>query len=42
MEAPEIDRLPYEPPLIAEIGDFTTETRGAGGLLPDYWGGIPH
>ncbi|WP_186382740.1 lasso RiPP family leader peptide-containing protein [Amycolatopsis rhizosphaerae] len=36
------ERLPYEPPQVAEAGDFATETRGAGGLIPEYVTHIPH
>jgi hypothetical protein len=36
------EQLPYEPPMIAEVGDFGAETRGAGGLVPEAVTHIPH
>jgi len=36
------ERQPYEPPMIAEAGDFAVETRGPGGLVPDDSNNTPH
>lgn len=36
------ERAVYEPPMIEEAGDFQAETRGAGGLIPEYITSIPH
>ncbi|MEV0398936.1 lasso RiPP family leader peptide-containing protein [Actinoallomurus sp. NPDC050550] len=34
--------LPYEPPMLAEAGSFAEQTKGAGGLIPEFHGHIPH
>ena len=41
-ERDEEQLLPYEPPMVVEAGDFDTETRGAGGLIPEFMTSIPH